>query len=477
MEFKRIVVISDTHCGSRVGLTPTKFDHPPVQERDNCWHEMRGKQWNWFSQTITALREQHSIDYLFHLGDAVEGPGECAKGRDVVWPQREDQITIAEAVINFVQARKIWMVTGTPYHVDNWEIALAEKVGAKIKSRMHINVNGVMFDLRHKIGKSANALTKARVNNILHHCRDEAPDSDIILRGHVHYYSGVTQIGRKSTWYAYTLPALQGPGTLFGLEQCEGLVDFGFMHFDVYESGEYSHRLHWARFVGEEPEVDESKDSTADVKAIEQETKLLPLASEPAKSILPEIFGKPVYENGIMADCGITQEPPMEQKRLRRQDYARIKLIDIISAKILSVPIRLFRKYKGQVLEATLCENGAVDFRGTRYYSCSDAANMSRQSITGQKMSTNGWAFWQYEDAGGCIRTLENARNKYMEKLQPNPDCEEEETDDLPTEQSFTGEKPAHMKPCPTCGGYVGPRTLVCKHCHNPIPKKGTTNG
>ena len=294
MDFKRIVVISDTHCGSRVGLTPTKFDHPPVQERDNCWHQMRMFQWDWFSKTIDALRGQHPIDYLFHLGDAVEGGGEACKGRDVVWPQREEQITIAEEVIRFVQARKIRMVTGTPYHVDNWEIALAEKVGAKIKSRMHVDVNGVMFDLRHKIGKAANALTKAKVNNILHHCRDEAPDSDIILRGHVHYYSGVTQIGKKSTWYAYTLPALQGPGTLFGLEQCEGLVDFGFMHFDVYENGDYSHKLHWARFKGEDVEVDELEDP-ADVEVLEQEkTKLLAQLSSSGVTVeaKPESYHK-----------------------------------------------------------------------------------------------------------------------------------------------------------------------------------------
>jgi predicted type IV restriction endonuclease len=90
------------------------------------------------------------------------------------------------------------------------------------------------------------------------------------------------------------------------------------------------------------------------------------------------------------------------------------KLADIIAAGLLTPPVRLFRKYKGKVMEATLLPDGSVEFEGTRYNTCSMAADTARSTITGRKMNTNGWVFWQYADSNGKTFELIEARGRYL---------------------------------------------------------------
>jgi hypothetical protein len=91
-----------------------------------------------------------------------------------------------------------------------------------------------------------------------------------------------------------------------------------------------------------------------------------------------------------------------------------VKLSDVIRAGLLSPPLKLFRKYKGQVMEATLLPDGSVEMKGTRYESCSTAAEVARSFLTGRRMNTNGWDFWQYVDGKGKKTTLFEARERYL---------------------------------------------------------------
>jgi len=94
----------------------------------------------------------------------------------------------------------------------------------------------------------------------------------------------------------------------------------------------------------------------------------------------------------------------------------RVTLADVIAAGILRPPVKLCRKYKGQMMEATLLPGGGVAFQGTRYETCSAAAASARSTVTGKKMSTNGWCFWQTRDADGGLHELREAKAKYLEQ-------------------------------------------------------------
>ena len=67
-----------------------------------------------------------------------------------------------------------------------------------------------------------------------------------------------------------------------------------------------------------------------------------------------------------------------------------ITLKDVIEAGLLFPPTKLFRKYKGRVLEATLLPDGSVEMGGRPFPSCSTAAEIARSLVTGRKMNTNG---------------------------------------------------------------------------------------
>jgi hypothetical protein len=90
-----------------------------------------------------------------------------------------------------------------------------------------------------------------------------------------------------------------------------------------------------------------------------------------------------------------------------------VELVQLISAGMLPSPLRLFRNYKGKLLEATLLADGQVQFGGTTYDTCSRAAEVARETITGRRMNTNGWAFWQL-DSGGTVKTLEEVRANFL---------------------------------------------------------------
>jgi hypothetical protein len=112
---------------------------------------------------------------------------------------------------------------------------------------------------------------------------------------------------------------------------------------------------------------------------------------------------------------------PKNQKGKRTPRKAGTKhfgvpLTDIITAGFLKPPLRLFRKYKGKVLEATLLPDGGVEFQSTRHPSPSTAADIARSTLTGRRMATNGWDFWQYLDSDGKTHTLAEAREGFLRK-------------------------------------------------------------
>jgi hypothetical protein len=109
------------------------------------------------------------------------------------------------------------------------------------------------------------------------------------------------------------------------------------------------------------------------------------------------------------------EKPPKLQRAKASKAHFGVTLADLIRASYLTPPLRLFRKYKGKTLEATLHTDGTVEFQGSRYPTCSTAAEVARGTITGRRMNTNGWQFWQYRDGNGKPIELIEARQRFMD--------------------------------------------------------------
>jgi hypothetical protein len=109
---------------------------------------------------------------------------------------------------------------------------------------------------------------------------------------------------------------------------------------------------------------------------------------------------------------------PRTRPRARDTSHAGISLTSLLESGAISAPLQLFRKYKGQKLEATLKGNGMVEFRGQEHSSCSAAAAAARGAVIGGAPPTNGWTFWQFRSGDGKATQLDCLRQQLVKRDQ-----------------------------------------------------------
>jgi hypothetical protein len=105
----------------------------------------------------------------------------------------------------------------------------------------------------------------------------------------------------------------------------------------------------------------------------------------------------------------------MRKSGAKRQEFG-VTLKQLIDDGLLKTPLRLFRRYKGKMLEGVLHDDGSVEFGNERFDTCSRAAERARESVTGRRMNTNGWQFWQCKSTDGKKRELLDIRAEYITK-------------------------------------------------------------
>lgn len=237
---KRVLVVSDFHCGHEVGLTPPQWN--PDFAADNMT-QYRTTMWENFRK---AARMVGHVDVLFANGDLIDGRGERSGSSEIIVLDQTLQAQMAVQVIRSIQADKIFITRGTDYHTgfaENWEDLVAGDLGAeRVGDVLNVDVNGLMFNLRHHIGGSQTPigrqtpLAREVAWNALWHVRQDFVLADVIVRSHVHYHAYAGGPG----WLAMTTPALQGYGTRYGERRLSGLIDWGVVVFDVTSKKEFS---------------------------------------------------------------------------------------------------------------------------------------------------------------------------------------------------------------------------------------------
>lgn len=241
-----VLALGDLHCGHRVGLTP-----PSWQQR-TAWMPQQKLMWDFF---LGGLDKVGQVDTLIINGDAIDGNGYRSGGIEQTEIDWDRQCEMAVDVIHQVNARNVIMTYGTPSHVSNngsqEEYKIAKEVKADIKGHQFLDINGVVFDIKHKIGSSGiphgrtAALNKAILWNKIQAQNGTQPRAKILLRSHVHYHT----FTGDTDCLAMTLPPLQGAGSKYGDEQCEGVVDFGMVWFNIEDCGEFSWDSHVVRDI------------------------------------------------------------------------------------------------------------------------------------------------------------------------------------------------------------------------------------
>jgi hypothetical protein len=251
-EFKRVAIISDTHCGHQTGLTPPDWQAIPSTEHTELnrkLYDFRVEAWEAYQRDVESLQD-HRIDCVIANGDMKDGRSERQGGLETLHLDRNIQAKMAVKCIEIWEPRKVVIVRGTDYHtgqVEQWEDIIADTLSykgieTKIGDHEWVDVNGFVFDCKHHIGGSTiphgryTAAAKEDLWNLLWNEAGLAPRGDMIVRSHVHYHIwGGRQVGTKEKWFM-TTPGLQG-WTRYGGKRCSGTVNWGFMAFDIDDSG------------------------------------------------------------------------------------------------------------------------------------------------------------------------------------------------------------------------------------------------
>jgi len=244
---KRILVLADTHCGHKVGLT-----HPDYW--DNVHDKFHAIQEEMWSNYTTMIDTHRPYDILLFNGDAIDGRGERSGGTELITGDRRKQCHIAQRAIEYVEAPIIMMTYGTAYHVGNeedWEAILASDLKAKIESHGFYEINGRVIDMKHKIGSSS--VPHARLtplareilwNRVWKVDEEQQPLADILIRSHDHYFEQIDHMN----CLGFITSALQGMGSKFGSRQCSGIVNFGILVIDISDDREITWKA--PRIVG-----------------------------------------------------------------------------------------------------------------------------------------------------------------------------------------------------------------------------------
>jgi hypothetical protein len=252
-QIKRVLLFADSHCGSETGLTPSSYQYqfisnPPSEEVRirNKWAKQQRECWQWYTRILNTLGH---IDVCMINGDCIDGDGKRSGGTELITTDRKVQVSMAIECIDQIQADHYVMTFGTPYHCGNsedFELDIAKHFGCKIGGHEWENVNGVVFDLKHKQSNCVNPST-----GLFNEIRDnrewvgvgEQPKADVLVRSHTHRFC----IHRVEDTIGISTPALQTYGTKFGARQCSRKVQVGLIALDVWPDGEVVEHVHIAQ--------------------------------------------------------------------------------------------------------------------------------------------------------------------------------------------------------------------------------------
>lgn len=237
---KRGVILSDTHCGHRAGLTAPDWHGSGMgrKKERKAWEKL---QKDLYAEYISIVdRIGPPIDLLIANGDLVDGRGERNGGTELTTNKVKEQSEMAIELLKVWEPRRAVFLAGSAYHagkLEDFEAMIAAAFDAELESHACVKITSenVVLDVKHKIGRStiphgrATAVLREKLWNVLQAIREEAPLADLVVRSHVHYHIEIND----ADGIAMITPALQAARTHYGEREVSGTVDWGLIYFEA----------------------------------------------------------------------------------------------------------------------------------------------------------------------------------------------------------------------------------------------------
>lgn len=229
---KKILVISDTHCGHLWGLTPPHY----WTEYNEKAFLFQKEAWTWFQNVISLNKP---FDLCIGNGDLIDGRGEKSGGTELITSDRIIQASMAAEILNMTESKDIVISRGTDYHVGNqeqFEQRIFDLTGAReISDRLKLRISGTLIDVRHHVGGTTvpwSELTAPLKELVLANLENNE-NVNVMIRSHVHRY---TKAEIDTNQQVITTPGLQGLSR-FGSKRCVGRVHFGIVIIEIDKNG------------------------------------------------------------------------------------------------------------------------------------------------------------------------------------------------------------------------------------------------
>ena len=240
MKKYRVCVVGDHHAGHMAGLTPPSFWRNDLQ-----W--IQQPFWEWFKEEMSFMEP---FDGVFHVGDAVDGPGK-KENHEHLTTDMSLQQEIAIETLKAIPVKRgkapgggsRWLFTlGSPYHVtgkEEWEDEVADAFNSDTLEEPTCRIWDWKIHLRHVVGGSSTAEGPVRqIKTELVRCRlrsglTEGYTPNFVIRGHLHQFHQV----RDRMGIGMINPGLKLPGEVYGRNIRGVYYDVGFTELVFREDG------------------------------------------------------------------------------------------------------------------------------------------------------------------------------------------------------------------------------------------------
>ena len=266
-EIKHVVVISDTHCGSTIGLLPKGFrsaegntiGQNAIQE--HLWDRWLALNREW----IPDIVGNHPYVVVFN-GDATDGNHH--NSRQLISPHEHDHVEAARLALEPLadRASDFVMIRGTECHVGQ-SASLEEEVMWRVRDMARkprlddepltffhakIRLGDHLIDFAHHVGASSAMIpglpgcAKILAKQLIESAKWDVQAPSVVVRSHVHSFATAATATARGTMRATITPAWQAL-TAFGWKVVpDVLPQLGAVALSLGRRGEiYQREIVW----------------------------------------------------------------------------------------------------------------------------------------------------------------------------------------------------------------------------------------
>lgn len=221
----RALFLADFHCGAWTGLQPKRFTTTDGRVMtQNPVQKMLYKQF----QKIKEVADEFKVQYIFFLGDLLNGLNYRSKGHGVTCEIRDQKRMAVQLLSEIAKDRTIYIISGTKYHsIPKGEGEPEEDVAVSLRDRGFsakyigdmalIDLEGLKRKRRIYIAHEASAglvsqanLMSREINWALEAiAKGKVRNVDGVFRAHLHHYVHVDH----SRIHAVQVPCFAGLAT------------------------------------------------------------------------------------------------------------------------------------------------------------------------------------------------------------------------------------------------------------------------